>query len=74
MKKIEIKLTEVEARAVVAAIKASCDFSIDHYMFSPGGNYNEGSNKRNDRLLSAAVGVAARINESLYPPEGGNQF
>lgn len=74
MKKIKIELTEVEARSVVAAIKACCDFNIDYYMFAPGEDYNSGNIKRNDRLLCAAVDVAARLNEGLNPPEGGDQF
>ena len=74
MKKITIELTEVEARGVVAAIKAACDFSIDYYMFSPGKDYNDGNLKRNDRLQCAAVDVAARLNEKLNPKEGGDQF
>ena len=65
MKKIKLELTKIEAEAIMAAVKACCDFNSDYYMFSPEPSYNEGNFKRNDQLLCAAVDVSARIDKQL---------
>ncbi len=65
-KKIQIELTEDEARAVVAGLKACFDFGVDYFMFAPGEEgYSDGDFDEDQRLQGLAVNVVGRIGEQL---------
>lgn len=62
---ISITMTEEEAKAVIAGLKAAFDFSVDYFMFSPGEDgYNSGNLKKNDKLELLAVRVVDRLEDS----------
>ncbi len=63
---IQLTLTEKEARAVVAGLKACFDFGVDYFMFSPGKDgYSDGNFDEDQRLQGLAVNVVGRIGEQL---------
>ncbi len=65
-KKIQIELTEEEARAVVAGLKACFDFGVDYFMFAPGEDgYSCGDFEEDQRLQALAVDVGSRIEAQI---------
>ncbi len=65
-KKIQIELTEDEARAVIAGLKACFDFAVDYFMFAPGEDgYSYGDFDKDQRLQALAVDVVSRIEAQI---------
>ncbi len=65
-KEIQLTLTEKEAKAVVAGLKACFDFGVDYFMFAPGRDgYSDGDFDEDQKLQGLAIGVVDRIEKQL---------
>ncbi len=65
-KTIQLTLKEDEVKAVVAGLKASFDFGVDYFMFSPGDDgYNDGDFDEDARLQGLAVDVVDRLEKEV---------